>query len=144
MAPFVTGTTTPHSIGDDTQHLLDTSYSEITVLASSRAIIEDRLSSATIVISTVTGRIISIFHSVLPESSFPAGTPYTDYSPHILLPGLVDLRPNSKFVLGRFCPDVYVSISLFPLAAFLCIRQSPPNVASILLHFIWFHLCGLC
>jgi allantoinase len=90
MAPFVTGTTTPHSIEDGTPHLHDTTYSEITVLASSRAIIEDRFSSATIVISTTTGKIISIFHSVLPESSFPPGTPYTDCSPHILLPGLVD------------------------------------------------------
>jgi allantoinase len=27
---------------------------------------------------------------VLPASSFPAGTPYVDHSPHILMPGLVD------------------------------------------------------
>jgi allantoinase len=90
MAPFVTGTTTPHSIEDGLRDLPETTYSEITVLASSRAVIEDRLSATTIVISSTTGKITSIFHSVLPESSFPAGTPYTDYSPHILLPGLVD------------------------------------------------------
>lgn len=90
MAPFVTGSTTPHSIDYETLDLAETSYPEITVLASSRAIVEDRLSSATIIISTTTGKIVSIFHSVLPESSFPTGTPYTDYSPHVLLPGLVD------------------------------------------------------
>lgn len=64
--------------------------SDITVLASSRAVIKGRLTSATIVISTVTGKIQSIWESVLPASSFPAGTPYVDHSPHILMPGLVD------------------------------------------------------
>jgi allantoinase len=46
--------------------------------------------AATIAISTVTGKILSIWESVLPASSFPAGTPYVDHSPHILMPGLVD------------------------------------------------------
>ncbi|KAG9592663.1 hypothetical protein KCU77_g5635, partial [Aureobasidium melanogenum] len=64
--------------------------SDITVLASSRAVIKGRLTAATIVISTVTGKIQSIWESVLPASSFPAGTPYVDHSPHILMPGLVD------------------------------------------------------
>ena len=49
-----------------------------------------QLTAATIVISLVTGRITSVFHSVLPPSSFPPETPYTDYSPKVLLPGLVD------------------------------------------------------
>jgi allantoinase len=62
----------------------------ITVIASSRAVIAGRLTEATIVISSNTGKITSIFHSVLPRIDFPEGTPYTDYSPHILLPGLVD------------------------------------------------------
>ncbi|KKY15041.1 putative allantoinase [Phaeomoniella chlamydospora] len=62
----------------------------ITVIASSRAVISGRLTSATIVISNTTGKVTSIFHSVLPESDFPPGTSYTDYSPHIILPGLVD------------------------------------------------------
>ncbi|USP77541.1 Allantoinase [Curvularia clavata] len=66
------------------------SLQPITVLASSRAIIGGRLTEATIVVSNVTGKITSVFHSVLPRTNFPAGTPYTDYSPHILLPGLVD------------------------------------------------------
>ena len=62
----------------------------ITVIASSRAVLSGRLTSATIVISQTTGKVISIFHSVLPASEFPPGTPYTDYSPQIILPGLVD------------------------------------------------------
>lgn len=62
----------------------------ITVLASSRAVISGRLTEATIVISTNTGKIISIFHSVLPQEDFPPGTPYVDHSPKILIPGLVD------------------------------------------------------
>ncbi|KAK3074044.1 Allantoinase [Teratosphaeriaceae sp. CCFEE 6253] len=88
MAPFATGTETPHSIGES--ELEATHASDITVLASSRAVVEDRLTEATVVISLNTGKIISIFHSVLPASSFPPGTPYTDYSPHVLLSGLVD------------------------------------------------------
>lgn len=88
MAPFATGSTTPHTIDDSTG--TPVRASEVTILASSRAVIEDRLSPATIVISTVTGKIISVSESVLPSTSFPEGTPYTDHSPHVLLPGLVD------------------------------------------------------
>ncbi|KZM23832.1 Allantoinase [Ascochyta rabiei] len=65
-------------------------YQPIKVIASSRAVVDGRLTEATIVISSNTGKITSIFHSILPQSDFPEGTPYTDYSPHILLPGLVD------------------------------------------------------
>ncbi|KAF2764451.1 allantoinase [Teratosphaeria nubilosa] len=89
MASFAIGTETPHST-DAVQNSNTDETTNITVLASSRAVIEDRLTPATIVVSAATGKIISIFHSVLPPSSFPAGTPYKDYSPLILLPGLVD------------------------------------------------------
>lgn len=89
MAPFATGTDTPHTI-DDATSVADVKASEITVLASSRAVVEGRLTAATIVISIVTGKIVSVFDSVLPASSFPTGTPYIDHSPHVLLPGLVD------------------------------------------------------
>ncbi|CAK4025819.1 allantoinase, mitochondrial precursor [Lecanosticta acicola] len=89
MAPFATGTHTPHTV-DGSPILAGVEASHITVLASSRAVIEDRFTAATIVISITTGKITSIFHSVLPQSSFPPGTPYTDYSPHVLIPGLVD------------------------------------------------------
>lgn len=62
----------------------------ITVLASTRAVVSGKFTAATIVISLNTGRITSIFHSILPPSNFPLGTPYVDHSPNILLPGLVD------------------------------------------------------
>ncbi|KAJ4375850.1 Allantoinase [Neocucurbitaria cava] len=62
----------------------------ITVLTSSRAVVAGRLTEATIVVSNTTGKVTAIFHSILPPSDFPEGTSYTDYSPHILLPGLVD------------------------------------------------------
>ena len=62
----------------------------VAVLASSRAVIEGRITAATIVISLDTGRISTIHRSVLPPSDFPPGTDYTDYSPLILIPGLVD------------------------------------------------------
>lgn len=83
MAPHATGTPPPYTIGS--------SYdSPITVLASSRAVVSGRLAEATIVISTVTGKIISVSSSVLPATDFPPGTPYVDHSPRVLLPGLVD------------------------------------------------------
>ena len=62
----------------------------ITVVASSRAVRSGRVSAATLVISNATGKITATFDSVVPESDFPPGTPYTDFTPHILLPGLVD------------------------------------------------------
>ncbi|PVH94385.1 allantoinase [Periconia macrospinosa] len=62
----------------------------ITVLVSSRAVVAGRLTEATIVVSNVTGKITSVFHSILPRQDFPEGIAYTDYSPHILMPGLVD------------------------------------------------------
>ena len=68
----------------------DLAVPAITVLASSRAVISGRLTSATIVISLDTGRITSVFDSVLSPTDFPPGTPFVDHSPHFLLPGLVD------------------------------------------------------
>lgn len=79
MAPHATGGSEPNGTSQ-----------EITVLASSRAVINNRLTPATITISTTTGKITSISESVLPASEFPHGTSYTDYSPAVLLPGLVD------------------------------------------------------
>ena len=62
----------------------------ISVLASSRAVVVDQLTPATVVISVSTGKIVSVFDRVLPETHFPPGTPYVDHSPCVLLPGLVD------------------------------------------------------
>ena len=64
--------------------------SSITILTSSRAVLSGKLTAATIIISLDSGKILSVFNSVLPPSSFPHGTPYADHSPYILLPGLVD------------------------------------------------------
>lgn len=82
--PYPTPATTPPGTASPTTH------PPITVLASSRAVIEGGLTAATIVISVHTGKITSIFYSVLPASDFPPGTPYVDHSPLNLLPGLVD------------------------------------------------------
>ena len=64
--------------------------SPITVLTSSRAVLSGGLTPGTIVISASTGKITSVFHSLLPQSDFPPGALYVDHSPRILLPGLVD------------------------------------------------------
>lgn len=64
--------------------------SPVIVLASTNAIIHNKHSPATIVISPSTGKILEIYDSVLPASRFPANVQYTDYSPKYLLPGLVD------------------------------------------------------
>jgi allantoinase len=62
----------------------------VTVVASSRAVISGRLSAATIVISQSTGKIVQVFDSIRPVSEFPDCASYKDYSPRVLLPGLVD------------------------------------------------------
>jgi allantoinase len=78
----------PHATADTTDPVQE--RPPISVLVSSRAVVGGHLTSATIVVSQTTGKIISIFHSVLPASDFPSGVPYVDHSPHILIPGLVD------------------------------------------------------
>ncbi|KAK3317872.1 allantoinase-like protein [Cercophora scortea] len=67
----------------------------LVVLASTRAVLtlpDDSLvlTPATITLSAATGKIISIFPAVLPKSSFPPSATYHDYSPRLLLPGIVD------------------------------------------------------
>lgn len=62
----------------------------IAVIASSRAVVSGRLTAATIVVSQTTGKIVQVLDAVRPASHFPEGTPYKDYSPLVLLPGLVD------------------------------------------------------
>ncbi|KAL5601401.1 hypothetical protein BROUX41_002612 [Berkeleyomyces rouxiae] len=64
------------------------------VFASSRAVVTNAddtlvLTPATIVVSPVTGKIQSVYTELRPASDFP-GADYTDYSPRLLLPGLVD------------------------------------------------------
>jgi len=62
----------------------------LVVLASSRAVIDDQVTPATVVVSSETGKIVAIHKFIQPASNFPAGTSYTNYSPKLLLPGLVD------------------------------------------------------
>jgi allantoinase len=67
----------------------------IVVLVSTRAVLllpDDSLvlSPATILVSPTTGKIVSIFSAVLPAAAFDSSVTYFDYSPRILLPGLVD------------------------------------------------------
>ncbi|KAB2570962.1 putative allantoinase 1 [Lasiodiplodia theobromae] len=64
--------------------------SALTVLASSRAVVGGRLTEATLVVNTTTGKITTVFDSVLSASDFPPGTLFLDHSPKLLLPGLVD------------------------------------------------------
>ncbi|GAB7340927.1 hypothetical protein MBLNU457_7277t1 [Dothideomycetes sp. NU457] len=71
-------------------HATSSNNEEVVVIVSSRAVIDEQTTPATIVISPRTGKILEVHKSVVPASSFSSGTSYTDYSPHILLPGLVD------------------------------------------------------
>ncbi|KAH0542108.1 hypothetical protein FGG08_003488 [Glutinoglossum americanum] len=82
--------TTPSPSTAPTTPDLSDQLSGVTVLASSRTLLSGRITEGTVVISLQTGKILSIYNLVLPESEFPLGTPYRDYSPLILLPGLVD------------------------------------------------------
>ena len=64
--------------------------SSITVLASSRAVVAGQTTPVTIVISRASGKIIAVYDYVLSAADFPEGTQYTDHSPNVLLPGLID------------------------------------------------------
>ncbi|KAL2019935.1 hypothetical protein VTK56DRAFT_9027 [Thermocarpiscus australiensis] len=67
----------------------------LVVLASTRTVVtlpDDSLvlTPATIMVSPATGKIVSVVPQVLPRSVFPPDALYQDYSPKLLLPGLVD------------------------------------------------------
>lgn len=69
--------------------------SPVTVIVSSRAVLtlpDNSLvvSPATITVSSLTGKIISILPEVVPREAFPSTIDYVDHSPKVLLPGLVD------------------------------------------------------
>lgn len=83
--PYPTPPRTPFTGSQDANN-----DSPISVIASSRVVRANLLTAGTIVISNETGKITAVFDSVLPPSEFPEGTPYRDYSPHVILPGLVD------------------------------------------------------
>ena len=63
---------------------------EFVVLASSRVVLSGQLTPGTLVISLQTGKFDRIYRDLIPRSTFGPRFCYTDYSPRILLPGLVD------------------------------------------------------
>lgn len=60
------------------------------VIASSNCIVGGKLTPATIVIDKETGKVTSVELSVLPKERFSSEDEYRDYSPHVVMPGLVD------------------------------------------------------
>ncbi|KAI5364217.1 Putative dihydroorotase, metal-dependent hydrolase, composite domain superfamily, allantoinase [Septoria linicola] len=92
MAPHATGHDTPLDVSsiEGSPMLQGVDASKISVIASNRAVIGNIICPATIAASLETGKITTIYPSVVPKTSFPPGTSYVDHSPHVLLPGLVD------------------------------------------------------
>ena len=65
------------------------------VLVSNRVVLPQPddspfVTPGTIVISTVSGKIVFVATEILPQASFPASTQYEDYGKMFLIPGLVD------------------------------------------------------
>ena len=85
LGGYLTPSTTPPD-SYDTSSIQEA----VAVLVSSRAVVSDTQTPATVALSTTTGKIVSITRAILPRSAFPSAVSYTDYSPFILLPGIVD------------------------------------------------------
>lgn len=60
------------------------------VLCSSRALINGVFVPATLIVDPITGKIAQIYNEILPRSAFPRDSTYKDYTPCVLMPGLVD------------------------------------------------------
>ncbi|KAI5305181.1 GABA/polyamine transporter [Ascosphaera pollenicola] len=60
------------------------------VITSSNCIVGGKLTPATIVIDKKTGKVTSVDLSVLPKENFTQTDNYRDYSPYVVMPGLVD------------------------------------------------------
>lgn len=67
-----------------------TGLSKHLVLCADRAVINGRISAATLVISSTTGKILKVHERVLPSTDFPPDTQYHNVSPNVLMPGIVD------------------------------------------------------
>ena len=61
-----------------------------TVISSNRVVIHGKVQAAQLALSSELGLICGIRDEILPRSSFPTDVTYIDYSPKILLPGIVD------------------------------------------------------
>lgn len=59
------------------------------VVASTRVVISHQVKPATIIMSAFTGTIVAILDSIVSSSRF-GDIPYYDYSPDVIIPGLVD------------------------------------------------------
>ncbi|KAK6337929.1 hypothetical protein TWF696_001405 [Orbilia brochopaga] len=70
----------------------DASEASTIVLASSNTIVNGKFTPATIVVSPATGKITHVYDQLLPPAAFATEkcVSYTDYSPKVLMPGLVD------------------------------------------------------
>lgn len=60
------------------------------ILCSSRTLINGVFISATLVVDPIAGKIVRIYEEILPRDRFPRGWTYKDYTPCVLMPGLVD------------------------------------------------------
>lgn len=60
------------------------------VLCSSRTLINGVFVPATLIADPITGIIAQIYNEILPRNAFPRGSTYKDYTPYVLMPGLVD------------------------------------------------------
>ncbi len=74
---------------------VSTDETPLVVLVSTRAVItlpDDslELTPATIVLSPVTGKIVSVSPAIIPKTAFVGQVTYIDHSPNVILPGLVD------------------------------------------------------
>lgn len=70
----------PSLLGDPTQ----------IVLASNNVVFPSSIQPGTLIISSITRKIIAVYPSILARDLFSPTIAYTDYSPYFLLPGLVD------------------------------------------------------
>lgn len=84
-------TMAPHAITDSpSPRAPDASLQPFQVLVSTRAVIDGRLTAGSIVLDPLSGKIADVYTEKKPQSFFPSSYKYTDKSPCILLPGLVD------------------------------------------------------
>ncbi|KAF8424159.1 hypothetical protein EV426DRAFT_105419 [Tirmania nivea] len=75
-----------------TDGVVNSEYALPIVMVSTRTILNGspKETPGTIVISPQTGKILSVHTSILPPSEFSPGTTYIDYSPNVIMPGLID------------------------------------------------------
>lgn len=63
---------------------------DVSIIVSTRVVLNDRIAPATMIVSGDTGKILGVYPWVIPQSAFPLTAGYYNYSPYVLMPGLVD------------------------------------------------------